>query len=84
MEKLSTAKRKRWLGSKEPNILFKMTCNKECLEFNPRKWVVGAIFKEKYISLDIVEEWIINPRKQVHNASSVWKIVNSPFHLVGN
>jgi hypothetical protein len=32
-----------------------------------------------------VEDWVRNPNKQLfHNASNIWKAVNSAFQLVGN
>jgi hypothetical protein len=34
--------------------------------------------------LTTVEDWVRNPDKQLHNASIIWKVVNSTFHLVGN
>jgi hypothetical protein len=45
-------------------------------------WV--QVISEKYISPTTVEDWVRNPDKQLHNASIIWKVVNSAFHLVGN
>jgi len=43
-------------------------------------WVQVVI--DKYISHNTMEEWVINPLKQLNNVSIIWKVVTNSFHLV--
>jgi hypothetical protein len=84
MEKTSCPKRKCRMGSKKTLSLLQATSCKNVWRLIQGKGIWVQVIRAKYISPSSVEDWVRNLVKQVHNASIIWKVVNSSFHLVGN
>jgi hypothetical protein len=83
-KKLALPKANGGWGLKNPFLFSKALATKNVWRLIQGKGYVVQVIRAKYIAPTSVEDWVRNPIKQVHNASIIWKVVNSTFHLVGN
>jgi hypothetical protein len=71
-------------GLKNPFLFSKSLAAKNVWRLLQGKGLWVQVISEKYITPTTVEDWVRNLDKQLHNASNIWKVVNSTFQLVGN
>jgi hypothetical protein len=78
-KKLVVPKENGGWGLKNPFLFSKALAAKNVWRLIQGKGLWVQVIRAKYISPTIVEDWVRNPKKQVHNASIIWKVVNSSF-----